>query len=203
MKHKRNTRYMRNILTGVPALMTRALAYCAALLFGSHTLLAAANTYDAAVETHLVGVHRTNDAAITTRHLLWKEGSSAGTGCALCGAGDLPLGPIDNVETSTGMRQFIPLLGLGDLTRKVVASEAIAVGEWVYTAASGKVQNEPGSATTVYRVGRALTAASNDGDIIEIQPCIPQLVKVVANGSTLGQTQAAMTGGAIVIVLGA
>ena len=130
----------------------------------------AANTYDAAVETHDCTVARTNDVAITTRHLLWKKGAGDGT-VALNGVADCPLGPIDNTETATGERQTVALLGKGP-TKKMVASEAITAGEQVFTAASGKVQDTPTGAT-VYLVGTALTAAGADGDIIEVQDCVP------------------------------
>lgn len=136
--------------------------------------IAAANTYDAAVETHEFSVTRTNDAAITARHLLWKQGATD-AGVALCGASDCPLGPIDNVEASTGLRQSVLLLGKGP-TKKMVASEAITAGEQVFTAANGKVQDTPTGAT-VYLMGTALTAAGADGDIIEVQDCAP--VKMV------------------------
>lgn len=130
----------------------------------------AANTYDAAVETHESTVRRTNDAAVSARHLLWKKGS-ADTGVALNGAADCPLGTIDNTETGTGEGQTVLLLGKGS-TKKMVASEAITAGEQVFTAANGKVQDTPTGAT-VYLVGTALTAADADGDIIEVADCVP------------------------------
>lgn len=130
----------------------------------------AANTYDAAVETHDASVRRTNDAAVTARHLLWKKGAGDNT-VALNGAADCPLGTIDNTETGTDEGQSILLLGKGP-TKKMVASEAITAGEQVFTAASGKVQDTPTGAT-VYLLGTALTAADADGDIIEVQDCVP------------------------------
>lgn len=130
----------------------------------------AANTYDAAVETHDATVRRTNDAAVTTRHLLWQQGSTD-NGVALGAANAVPLGTIDNVESSTGQGVTVLLLGKGP-TKKMVASEAITAGEQVFTAASGKVQDTPTGAT-VYLVGTALTAAAADGDIIEVADCAP------------------------------
>jgi hypothetical protein len=140
---------------------------------GVHTLrgeVMAANTYDAAVETHDATVRRTNDAAVSARHLLWQQGAAAGT-VDVNIATTCPLGTVDNTETDTGIGQTVFLLGKGG-TKKMVANEAIAAGEQVFTAAAGKVQDTPTGAT-VYLVGTALTAAAADGDIIEVQDCVP------------------------------
>ncbi len=85
----------------------------------------------------------------------------------------------------------VNLLGPASSTQKAVASEAIAVGDSVFTAASGKVQNEPAGAGTYYLVGRALTAAAADGDIVEIEPQSPQRTVVIA---TLGNIDAEIGG---------
>lgn len=132
--------------------------------------LTAANTYDAAVETHECSVTRTNDAAVTDRHLLWKQGSTDG-GIAVCAAANVPLGTVDNTETGTGVRQTVNLLGKGG-TKKMVALAAVAAGVRVYTAAGGKVQVAPTGAT-VALVGVALTAAANANEIIEVSDCAP------------------------------
>jgi len=147
-------------------LKTHILAV-AAWAFG---LRLAANTYDAAVETHDATVRRTNDAAVTARHLLWQKGAGDGT-VDVNIATTCPLGVIDNEESGTGEGQTVLLLGKGP-TKKMVASEAITAGEQVFTAAAGKVQDTPTGAT-VYLVGTALTAAAADGDIIEVQDCVP------------------------------
>jgi hypothetical protein len=146
--------------------------------------------------------HLLADAALTTRYLLVKSGSDAAH-FAACGASDKPLGVCLDEPEAAESEAAIFFLGAGKGTVLMVASEAIAAGADVYAAASGKVQDEPGSAGTYYMVGRAVTAAGADGDILEVVPCLPQLTKVVANASTLAQTQAAMVNGAIVIVLGA
>lgn len=51
-------------------------------------------------------------------------------------------------------------------TVPMIAIEALAVGALVYTEASGKIQDT--AASTAYLVGRALEAATADGDIIEV-----------------------------------
>jgi len=128
-----------------------------------------ANTYDAAVETHPTSVNRTNDVAITARHLLWKKGAADGT-VALATATDFALGTIDNIESSTGVNQAVLLLGKGS-TKKMVVNSAIGAGANVYAAAAGKVDN-----TGTIQVGIALTAGTNDGDIIEVLDQVPTLV---------------------------
>lgn len=150
-------------------LTKRMILAVAALVSAFRRETLVANTYDAAVETHECSVTRTNDAAITTRHLLWKQGSTD-NGIALCGATDLPLGTVDNEETATGVRQSVRLLGKGP-TKKMVANAAITAGARVFTAASGKVS--PTHGATLFQVGVALTAAAADGDIIEVADCPP------------------------------
>jgi hypothetical protein len=162
----------------------------------------AGNTYDAAVETHPATITRTNDAAVTARHLLWKQGAAAG-GVAVCTAADIPLGTIDNTEASTGVRQTVLLLGKGD-TKKMVAAGVIAEGAQVYTAAAGKVAD-----SGTYPVGQALTAAGADGDIIEVDDWTsPTGAGVLATlfdaqsilAATADNTPAALTVGAQTIV---
>jgi hypothetical protein len=138
----------------------------------------AANTYDAAVETHDATVRRTNDDAITARHLLWTQGSTDG-GVKLATAVLPALGTIDNTEASTGVGQTVLMLGKGP-TKKMVASGAIAAGATVYQAASGK-----GSATGVIAVGTALTATANDTEILEVADFAPVGPVVTASTTTV------------------
>lgn len=117
---------------------------------------------------HATGnVTKLTDASISTRYLLGKDGSDDNH-IAACGASDIPLGVITDEASAAEEPVNVAILGNAVGTLLVVASEAITVGEHVYTAASGKVQDLPGSAGTYYEVGVALTAASADGDVIEI-----------------------------------
>lgn len=120
-----------------------------------------ANTYEAAMTTHRAAINRTNDVAITTRHLLWKKGASDKS-VALATADAPALGTIDNVESETGKNQSVLLLGKGP-TKIFVASEAIGAGVDLFQAAGGKVTDTPGQ----YFVGTSITAAGEDGDLIE------------------------------------
>lgn len=155
-----------------------------------------ANTYDEAVETIDGDVPYKTDDTVSTRHLLFKQGSDANH-IAICGASDEPLGTVDNKSLVAEDRCTLLALGL-KATRKMVASEAISAGEDVYTAASGKVQDEPASAGTYYLIGQARTAAGADGDVIDVYTCRPVRVIVLAlpgnaNSEISGVTLAAET----------
>lgn len=184
----KNKNSMLKKLTAWP-MVTMILALCAwaaQTLFGEGSgYVACANTYDAAVLTHECSVTRTNDAAVTARHLLWKEGSTAGTGIALGTATAMPLGFVDNTETDTGKEQTVLLLGRGP-TKKAVAAVAISINDKVYTAASGKVTNVP--VVGCFYIGTANTAAAADGNIIELRDCSPQLIKDYSQIITMGST---------------
>ncbi len=178
-------------LTGVLAVLCGAFALSMQALFGARSGYMAANTtanYNMAVDTHKNKLSRTNDAAIATRHLLYKEGTTPGTTVAVCGAGDAPLGTIDNIEPLTGKDQAVLLFGKA-WTQKMIASAALAVGARVYTAASGKVQGTPTIAGTYYYLGRVLKASGADGDVMEVETVVPQKVIVIA-----AATAAALTG---------
>lgn len=116
--------------------------------------------------------HLLSDAALTTRHLLVKRGSDAAH-FAACGASDKPLGICQDEPDAAEVAANVALLGAISGTVRMVGSEAIAVDADVYTAASGKVQDLPAGAGTYYRVGRAFTACSADGDTFEVVPCLP------------------------------
>lgn len=77
-------------------------------------------------------------------------------------------------------------------TQKMVASEAITAGAYVYGAASGKVSD-----VGFVPVGQALEAASADGDIIEVllMPDVPQNVASVAAAGSAQGDAAALTAG--------
>lgn len=165
----KNKRYMKNQF-GVLQALCGLFALAAQALFGSPSTYIAANTYDAAVDVFYKTVTRTNDAAVSTRHLLWAEGATPGSTAALASATTPAIGTIDNTETETGIAQTVLVLGKGPM-KKVVASAAIAVGDRVYQAASGKVAN---SGTIL--IGIADTAAAADGDLIRIRDHAPIIV---------------------------
>jgi len=132
--------------------------------------------------THEDGLTGYADAAITTRHLLYKRGVAANT-FAVAGATDLPLGVIaDEVATAdiAAVPVTLGLLGKGS-TKRMVASEAMATtGVYVYAAASGKI-----ALSGSVLVGTLLTTAAADGDVVEVQDCEPIQV---ANTETVTAT---------------
>ena len=110
-------------------------------------------------------------AAITTRYLLVQKGSTD-TNFIANVATTRPWGPVLD-EAAVGDIVAVALLGSAPGTLKMVANAAITVGSPVYTAAAGKVS--PTFGATLYMVGRAVTAAAADGDVIEVTPCFPLL----------------------------
>jgi hypothetical protein len=122
--------------------------------------------------THCGSISKKADATNATRHLLAKFGSDADH-YALCGASDIPIGPVTDEADAIDDLNEIVLLGIKNETVLMIASEAITAGEAVFTAANGKVQDLPAGAGTYYQVGYALTAAAADGDKIEVQHHAP------------------------------
>lgn len=142
------------------------------------------------------------DAAIAVKHYLVKIGSDADHVAVIAAASDEPLGVcIDEAEAAENPVS-VKLLGACKGTVLMVANETITAGEDVYSGTDGRVQDLPAVAGTYWKVGRSVTA-STVGLEIEVEPCTPRKVVIIAQGSTLAQTQAAMTGDNTVIVLGA
>lgn len=120
--------------------------------------------------THDGNITKAVDAAITERFLLGKIGSAADR-VAVAGAADTPIGVITDEAAAVGDLVNVALLGARPSTVRMVASGAIAQGALVEPAANGRVQTLGGGAGTHHVVGRALDAAANAGDVIEVDPC--------------------------------
>ena len=158
-------------LMAVPAL----LATCVWLAKRNSGLTFLANIAEG---THKHAVTRLADAAISARNLLVKIGSDAAH-VALAGTSDIPLGVATDEPAAAEDATNVELLGAGDRTLLGVASAAIAAGDLVVPAANGKLRTLPTGAGTYYIVGRALGAASADGDTVEFVPAFP-VQRVVA-----------------------
>jgi predicted RecA/RadA family phage recombinase len=142
------------------------------------------------------------DAALTVKHYLVKTGTDADHVAVIAAASDEPLGVCIDEATAAEDGVSVKLLGACKGTVLMVANETITAGEDVYSGTDGRVQDLPAVAGTYWKVGRSVTASTADLEI-EVEPCTPRKVVIIANGSTLAQTQAAMLGANDVIVLGA
>lgn len=154
------------------------------------------------VGTHEGSVGYLTDEAMASRYLLAKRGSTSDH-IGIADKGDAVLGIVpDEVATDeVGERRTVDLLRK---TKKGVAGGTVAVDDELLATDGGKLIdfNDVVAAGTYVWMGRALTTGS-DGTILEYVPRDPVKVQFIANASTLSQTQAAMNGLKIVIVLGA
>jgi hypothetical protein len=128
--------------------------------------------------THAGAITCTANSTFTSKYLLAKADATPGL-VDICGVGDVPVG-VATDEATVGNILAIKLLGTGASTTRMVASAAIAAESMLYTAANGQVQTEPATAGTYYLVGRSLTAATGAGDRLEVEPCLPVRLTVVA-----------------------
>lgn len=127
--------------------------------------------------THEKALSRLSDAAIG-RYLLVKRGSD-NDHFAVNGANDMPYATTVDEAAAAEELVALALLGKGP-TKLMVASEALAtVGVPVYTAASGKIQDTPAGAGTYWQVGILQSVSGADGDLVEVQCCIP--IKLVVS----------------------
>jgi hypothetical protein len=110
-------------------------------------------------------------SAITLRYALVKKGT-ADNQITLGDATTRPLGVVLD-EPGIDEAAAVAILGSTPGTVKMVASKAITAGAPVYTAAGGKVTDAYGA--TAFIVGRALTSAGADGDLIEVAHCFPMI----------------------------
>jgi hypothetical protein len=118
------------------------------------------------------------EAAFTTRYLLAQKGTAA-DGIIVNVAATRPWGVVLD-EPASGDKTTVALLGSTPGTLKVRASKSIAVGVKVYTTAAGKVTDT--NSAGAFMIGRAITAAAADGDLIELAHSFPLLD---ASGTTL------------------
>jgi Uncharacterized conserved protein (DUF2190) len=151
-------------------------ALCAAMALAWRRLTGApAGGSYAAANAIDVGIHRKGvitrlaDATFTTRYLLVKNGVAANT-VALAGAGDQPLGVALDTAPDTVSPVAVKLLA-GTGTLRMVASGAINQGDLLEVAANGQVKTlvQTNGSGTKWVVGVALQAATNAGDLIEVQ----------------------------------
>lgn len=81
---------------------------------------------------------------------------------ALCGAGAIPDGRIDNLPVAGAQCRLVGKMGV---VMKLKAGAAVALGAYVMSDSTGRVIT---ATSTNRRVGKALRAASAAGEIIEV-----------------------------------
>ncbi len=114
--------------------------------------------------THETGqLTRTAEEAFALRYLLARPGTDPATQFLIGNQTIAPIG-ICTDEPASGIDANLSLLSAPG-THTLYASEAIDAGEFLYTGADGKVQDEPSANGTYWRVGRALETVSVAGHI--------------------------------------
>lgn len=122
------------------------------------------------------------DAAIATRHLLVKAGSDRFHVAVTSAASDMPLGTAPYTGGENDLRGLNVLGQAGIMP--MIAAEAVAVGEEVFTAGSGKVQNRPTAAGTYWHIGFCIDlqfqseGAGIEADQILVAACVPSKVTI-------------------------
>lgn len=146
-----------------------------ALLAACSLLGFTARREEIANEASTVGTHAngilpfTAETTLTNRYFLVQKGATA-DGIILNVAATRPWGVCLDEPTS-GNKAAVALLGCAEGTLKMRANAAVTVGQMLYTAAGGKVS--PTYGATLFMVGRAVTAAAADGDLVEVAHCFP------------------------------
>lgn len=133
---------------------------------------------------------RLADAAITTRHLLVKEGSDDNHIAITALASDEPKGVCLDEPEAAEDAAAVRVLGSGPGTVKMVGSAAIDESARVYTSTNGRVSGTPTVAGTYWWVGKALSDCSGAGVEFEVEPCLPIKVVVIAAPTSTNGTAA-------------
>lgn len=112
------------------------------------------------------------DATTSQRYLLYKIGTD-GDHVAVCGAGEVPIGPSDDQADSTTTPIAVKILGGVTGLVRGVTDGTIANGDHVKAGASGVIVK---ASTTDVSFGIALfgtDTSSASGDVITYVPCVP------------------------------
>jgi hypothetical protein len=125
--------------------------------------------------THTDSVTKLTDAAITTRHLLYKVGSDADH-IAVAGANDVAIGTVADEASASEEYVAVDLLGKGPTKRMVANAAMTTTGVPVFQAAAGKI-----ALTGQRQVGILLQTSGADGDVVEVD----DRVSTVLDGGVL------------------
>jgi hypothetical protein len=151
----------------IVAALLSVLAFAASRVDRRRRSFPLANADESAVGTHEGAINLTLSATFSSRYLL------AAFDGSVAGATTRAFAVVQDEGGSGDVVAAFPL-GMGGRTAKAVAGGAITAGALINTLAGGKVDDT--GTTGNYVVGRALTAAAADGDIIEFLPCFPYVI---------------------------
>jgi hypothetical protein len=127
--------------------------------------------------THANGrINLKADAAITERYRMVKRGSDANHFAITAAITDVPLGVCIDEPAAAEASATIQLLGSCKETILMRAAAAIAQDALLEATANGRVQTLTVTTGTHFCVGRALQAAANAGDPVEVDPCFVKIV---------------------------
>jgi len=132
------------------------------------------------------GVHgdgcitKKSDAIQALRHVLVKIGSDIDHVAVTTANTENPLGVCNDEAAAIEDNVNVQVLGAKSGTILVRAHAALDAGDLLVPAAAGRAQTIDGlSSVSVYIVGRALNAATDQDDLVEMAPCLPEL-RVIA-----------------------
>jgi hypothetical protein len=155
-------------------------------------LATAINTLPASIGTSVNSRRYKATAAMATKHVFVKQGATDELVAAMAAVSDKPLGVIDDEAPAANDPINVQLLSATNRTIRCIAGAAIAaLNVDMYVTAAGKVVIKPTAAGTYWKVGRNLTLADADGDPIELEPCEPRkLIVIAALGNANGEIAA-------------
>lgn len=136
---------------------------------------------------------RLSDAQFTSTHCLVKKGTDD-FHVNLAGASDYPIGSTTDCPFAAEDPLNVTPLNDSKHTRRLRCATALGNDIDVYTAASGFVQAEPGTAGVYYKVGRTVALAVQElssNYIVEVAPCAPQKMTVIAAATGTAATDIA------------
>lgn len=116
------------------------------------------------------------DAAITERYRMVKRGSDANHFAITAAITDVPLGVCLDEPDAAEKTASVQMLGGCNGTVLMRAAAAIAQDALLEATANGRVQTLTVTTGTHYCVGRAVQAAANAGDLVEVDPSFQKIV---------------------------
>lgn len=160
-------------------------------------LITGTNTAPANWGTHEGGrITMLASAAITTRYKLVKKGADADHIAVIAAAADEPVGVCTDEPTAAEDAVNVTMLGAHDGTVPMVAGGDITDGAALYSKGDGTVIVKPTAAGTYWKVGTARGAWSS-GETLEVIPCKPRKLIVIAALGNLNGAIAALTIGSV------